>query len=320
MDGTWGTSDRLEPVLSRGCPINTEVYGRDYRFLFGPYETDNEIYSSNGTSYTARFWQYDSRVGRRWNMDPLASNSPWQSPFSAFNCNPIKNIDPDGKAAFSSLDGYKDLDGNYKWYDDETADILYKDGKFWLKVTDDRAIFDMAAAGILDNLPKKTDPGEIKSYSPNIFGQVEGCINSPSFIPEEATGKFALRVLYGVIDDIMVSGSNLILGPPKARHLNSSSANRSEIINSGLNTITTFVPIGSFGKGIGIGKQTVNASKFGTLFKGESVLKGSHQLRGLNIRKYNQTIRANNSFNSIFPYFNYSPLLLNSGTDTSQNK
>ena len=97
-------------------------------------------------------------------------------------------------------------------------------------------------------------------------------------------------------------------------------AYRSEITNSGLNTITTFVPVGSFGKGIGIGKQTVNASKFGTLFKGENVLKGYHKLRGLNIKKYNQTIRTNNSFNSIFPYFNYSPLLLNPSTDTNPNK
>ncbi len=87
MDRTWVTSDRLEPVLSRGCPINTEVYGRDYRFLFGSYEADNEIHSSNGASYTAQFWQYDSRVGRRWNMDPKPN--PSISQYATFALNPI---------------------------------------------------------------------------------------------------------------------------------------------------------------------------------------------------------------------------------------
>lgn len=249
-------------------------------------------------------------------MDPLASDAPGWSPYNFCWNNPILNVDLDGRWA----DGYQDLQGNYKWHDDETEDVIYKDDKFWLKVTDDRAIFDMAAAGILDNLPEPSDPGELKPYTPNIFGQTEEYINSPSITPEEATTKFAFGILYGVADDIMVYGSNLVLGPSKARHLNNSGANRSEITNSGLNTITTFVPVGSFGKGIGIGKQTVNASKFGSLFKGESVLKGSHQLRGLNIRKYNQTIRTHNSFNSVFPYFNYTPLLLNPSTDTNQNK
>lgn len=35
-------------------------------------------------------------------MDPLAHGFPWQSPYSAFNNNPILFIDPDGRAAVNS--------------------------------------------------------------------------------------------------------------------------------------------------------------------------------------------------------------------------
>ena len=60
----------------------------------GGQEMDNEIYGSAGTSYTAEYWQYDSRLMRRWNVDPMTY--PWQSSYAAFNNNPIYFIDPLG--------------------------------------------------------------------------------------------------------------------------------------------------------------------------------------------------------------------------------
>lgn len=58
-------------------------------------EKDDEI-SGSGNSYTAEFWQYDSRLGRRWNIDPMAAAKPWMSPYHAFSNKPITNIDPNG--------------------------------------------------------------------------------------------------------------------------------------------------------------------------------------------------------------------------------
>ena len=40
------------------------------------------------------YWEYDSRIGRRWNIDPVIK--PWESPYATFNNNPISQIDPDG--------------------------------------------------------------------------------------------------------------------------------------------------------------------------------------------------------------------------------
>lgn len=49
---------------------------------------------ATGTSMTAEFWQYDTRTGRRWNIDPVYK--PWMSPYHAFSNNPISRIDPSG--------------------------------------------------------------------------------------------------------------------------------------------------------------------------------------------------------------------------------
>ncbi|MBI2967017.1 MAG: hypothetical protein HYY40_04295 [Bacteroidetes bacterium] len=66
----------------------------DYRFGFNGQEKTDEI-SGSGNHYTTTFWEYDSRTGRRWENDPVVF--PWQSPYAAFNNNPIYFIDPDGR-------------------------------------------------------------------------------------------------------------------------------------------------------------------------------------------------------------------------------
>ena len=64
-----------------------------YRYGFGGQEKSDEIKGA-GNSYTAEFWEYDPRVGRRWNTDPKPTVG--MSPYSAFKGNPILNIDPLG--------------------------------------------------------------------------------------------------------------------------------------------------------------------------------------------------------------------------------
>jgi hypothetical protein len=50
----------------------------------------------DANSYTAEYWQYDPRTGRRWNVDPLTGMQPYQSPYCAFNNNPVYYNDPLG--------------------------------------------------------------------------------------------------------------------------------------------------------------------------------------------------------------------------------
>ena len=70
--------------------------GNDYRYGFGGQEKDDEIYGE-GKSYTAEFWQYDSRLGRRWNIEPLAWKFPWMSYYACFGNNPIIFVDRNGE-------------------------------------------------------------------------------------------------------------------------------------------------------------------------------------------------------------------------------
>lgn len=60
---------------------------------FQGQERDDEIYG-NGNAYTAEYWEYDSRLGRRWNVDPVVY--AFQSPYATFNNNPIYFNDPTG--------------------------------------------------------------------------------------------------------------------------------------------------------------------------------------------------------------------------------
>ena len=57
-----------------------------YKYGFNGQEQDNEIYG-NGNLNTAEFWEYDTRLGRRWNRDPLIYE--WRTPYSCFNNNPL---------------------------------------------------------------------------------------------------------------------------------------------------------------------------------------------------------------------------------------
>jgi hypothetical protein len=75
-----------------------------YRYGFNGQEKDDEI-AGNGNSYTAEFWQYDSRIGRRWNVDPVVK--PWRSGYNAFDNSPIWKVDPNGD------DDYYNKKGQY---------------------------------------------------------------------------------------------------------------------------------------------------------------------------------------------------------------
>ena len=64
-----------------------------YRYGFNGQEKDSEI-AGDANNYSAEFWQYDPRLGRRWNIDPI--DKEWESPYAAFANNPIWHIDPTG--------------------------------------------------------------------------------------------------------------------------------------------------------------------------------------------------------------------------------
>ena len=75
----------MKPTL-KTSPKFTSTDTGEYRYFFNGQEVDNEIFGEIA-NFTAEFWQYDSRLGRRWNLDPLFK--AYESPYACFAGNPI---------------------------------------------------------------------------------------------------------------------------------------------------------------------------------------------------------------------------------------
>ncbi len=72
---------------------NRNFTSEKYRYGFQGQERDDEI-AGNGNSYTAEFWQYDPRLGRRWDLDPVIKIH--ESSYAVFANNPIWFVDING--------------------------------------------------------------------------------------------------------------------------------------------------------------------------------------------------------------------------------
>jgi RHS repeat-associated protein len=80
---------------------NREFASAKYRFGFNGQEKDDEV-AGSGNSYTAEYWQYDPRLGRRWNIDPIMKGD--ESPYATFANSPIYYADPNGLLAWHPED------------------------------------------------------------------------------------------------------------------------------------------------------------------------------------------------------------------------
>jgi len=90
------------------APFGMQMVGRSfdaagstaYRYGFNGQEKTPEVSSS---SFTAEYWQYDARIARRWNVDPVRKES--LSGYSVNGLNPIWYMDRFGDDWFSNEQG-----------------------------------------------------------------------------------------------------------------------------------------------------------------------------------------------------------------------
>ncbi len=76
------------PMISRNFTRNG-----GYSYGFNGQEKSDEI-SGAGNHNTAEFWEYDTRLGRRWNLDPV--KQIFISDYAAFKNSPLLYSDPKG--------------------------------------------------------------------------------------------------------------------------------------------------------------------------------------------------------------------------------
>jgi RHS repeat-associated protein len=105
-----GTIPAFEAVIETAqdyYPFGSLMPGRkynagEYRFGFNGQEKDDEITGVTGSHTTALFWEYDTRLGRRWNLDPKPNHTI--SNYATFTNNPIWFTDVLGDTVrYSSL-------------------------------------------------------------------------------------------------------------------------------------------------------------------------------------------------------------------------
>ena len=90
---TFGT-----PLYNRGFSFT-----EGYKYGFNGQEKDNEI-AGKGNTNTALHWEYDTRLGRRWNLDLIIK--PWQSDYLCFSGNPIFKTDINGDDDIFDVNGH----------------------------------------------------------------------------------------------------------------------------------------------------------------------------------------------------------------------
>ena len=143
-----------------------------YRFSFNGQEKTDEI-SGAGNHTTALYWEYDTRLGRRWNVDPMTHLRVEWSPYNALRDNPIRNVDPSGALD----DDYSvDKSGNIKLEkktDDKTDKIYAKDEKG--KIDKSKSI--EVDKGILD----KGHTSQSATYEPSNLFPTGGTITRDNY-------------------------------------------------------------------------------------------------------------------------------------------
>jgi RHS repeat-associated protein len=123
-----------------GMLTDRSVQAGQYRYGMNGQEKVDEI---SGNNYTAMFWEYDPRLGRRWNQDPKPN--PSISNYAAFANNPIWFTDKNGDTL--------DIDNSAQ----AKADIKTLTGKYSDVVTFD----DNGRVGIdWSNAPAKAQKSE----------------------------------------------------------------------------------------------------------------------------------------------------------------
>jgi len=85
-------------------PFGMTMPGRKYQapnstpYRYGGANGQEKSTEINDNSYTAEYWQYDARIGKRFNLDPKPTTGI--SPYATFANNPIFYTDPNGDTTY----------------------------------------------------------------------------------------------------------------------------------------------------------------------------------------------------------------------------
>jgi hypothetical protein len=105
---------------------------KSYRYGFNGQEREDEI-AGEGNHNTALFWEYDTRLGSRWNLDPVVKE--YESGYSCFGNNPISVTDINGDdSLFFNSKGEQisssKCDNTFYFAQDKDGNVKHKDNNY----------------------------------------------------------------------------------------------------------------------------------------------------------------------------------------------
>jgi len=159
-------------------PERQYTFSNAYKYGFNGQEKSDEI-AGTGNHNTAEFWEYDTRVGRRWNLDPKPNVGVTE--YSAFSNNPVAFSDPLGDTTkiygnaevthttLMDKGAVKERGGNEIHYKGVTLTPEYdkKDNLIGYSVFDD--------SNLDRNMPiLQLEPGDLETFKSNFSGIIAG--------------------------------------------------------------------------------------------------------------------------------------------------
>jgi RHS repeat-associated protein len=191
-----------------GSPMSKRsVFDYKSKYGFNGQEKENEITELTGTHYSAEFWMYDSRLGRRWNLDPVVKE--FESGYAVMGGNPIVNIDPKGDDWFKN-----NKTGEIKYFEITGA---WSEKEGWTRLGQHRIWFTDVYFDLIDFKPEYENPdlyifGKLVSKGGSMYGKDDGTNGDMSFkqgykiMLGTATIVFTLGTAGPLVSTIMTTG------------------------------------------------------------------------------------------------------------------
>ncbi|MBP6024917.1 hypothetical protein [Ferruginibacter sp.] len=173
---------------------NRKFSSNKYRYSINGQEKETEL---NENITTAMYWEYDSRIGRRWNVDPVIKY--WESPYACFNNSPIFIADPSGLDGIKPKPKYKTL---------ETIVVLSRPSK--KKSSPIPAKSNIRDLQLLDKKPVGLDGVKITYYTPELKSNLTGILaDDYNRTPQKQPSQFNLNYAIGQTSNILEHGEYL---------------------------------------------------------------------------------------------------------------
>ena len=202
-----------------GMPMPGRQFNSNgYKYGFNGQLKDDEVYGA-GNLNSAEYWEYDTRLGRRWNRDPVVKD--WESPYACFSDNPVwfsdVNGDSDDKPTKSNPNDPNKKGGKDKFHD-ETKKLVSQNQEIVDKGVEEMKSIQVAYTNLNGNsglespeITQNTPNNQSESQAPTPTGvdvtlasQITGVVGTAIGLGDVATlsgqGKYVTSK--GIIKDI----------------------------------------------------------------------------------------------------------------------